>query len=237
MTRRPYEGFWGRNAMAAIVRDLAASRRLSAKQCDRLFKLLSDEFYLLSCSVAATESPEPPIVWTISGSTRNIYRVTLHTDGVLFCNCPDHRSHCQKHRIVCKHVCFVLCRIARIDNPDVFIERRLPQETIATLQVRMTYWRDMYDVLDRELCDRFAALETSHETAATIEARPLESDAECAICFDVLVQEPVIALEHCTSCRNTLHAACIRKWLETQTRCVYCRGPWAASATVLRNLL
>ena len=51
--------------------------------------------------------------------------------------------------------------------------------------------------------------------------KSISEEDECPICYDSLLQGEV---KSCPSCYNSIHADCIRKWLETRSTCVLCRS-------------
>lgn len=83
------------------------------EQQKRFDKLATDEFFFLHASKDAAAD----VVYRVNlvGSTKNIYQAMVHADRTFFCNCPDGKTHAARHGVVCKHVCFLVQRVLRLD--------------------------------------------------------------------------------------------------------------------------
>lgn len=95
---------------------------MNAEQRKRFEKLHTDEFYLLQVSrEPAAAFPDDgaakQIMFRVGivGSTKNVYEALLYTDRSFFCNCPDGKTHAKRHGVQCKHVCFLVQRVLRLD--------------------------------------------------------------------------------------------------------------------------
>jgi len=67
-----------------------------------------------------------------SADTKRIYEVKLfkvgmNEKGSFSCNCPDHRFNSKKKDIVCKHICFLVCKAANILDVAYFQTKQLTQ--------------------------------------------------------------------------------------------------------------
>jgi len=67
------------------------------------------------------------------GDNERIYDVKLYKHGQnekgsFSCNCPDHKFNSKKKDIVCKHICFVVCNVAKIYDIAYFQSKQLTQE-------------------------------------------------------------------------------------------------------------
>lgn len=51
-----------------------------------------------------------PIIFKISGSTKNIYNLEINKLGFISCNCLDMKTHCKKNNCFC----FLLLHILKI---------------------------------------------------------------------------------------------------------------------------
>jgi len=65
--------------------------------------------------------------------TERIYEVKLYKQGMnekgsFSCNCPDHKFNSKKKDIVCKHICFIVCKVANIQDVAYFQSKQLTQE-------------------------------------------------------------------------------------------------------------
>lgn len=186
----------------------------------------SDPLYLLEY-LPATPDNASTATWKISGSTRNVYTITLHpTRHRMFCDCPDMRSHAARHRVVCKHILFVLMKVARFTEANLqsyFGSLVLSPEQEAGIQEAMG--RGVHDrgVVDDMLLERFQKMTVTAVTVKeqALDARPISETDECPICYDVLLNET--RLDHCRACRNSFHDECMKKWMQYKTTCAYCR--------------
>ncbi|CAO4386132.1 unnamed protein product [Caenorhabditis nigoni] len=51
----------------------------------------------------------------------------------------------------------------------------------------------------------------------------LEKENECPLCFASMLPGKVLA---CWNCKNESHESCVRKWLQKQSTCPFCRMKW-----------
>jgi len=71
--------------------------------------------------------------FTVQGAEEKEYKVKLFKQGTnekgsLTCNCPDHTFNSKKKNIVCKHICYVVCKMANIFDVAYFESKQLTQE-------------------------------------------------------------------------------------------------------------
>lgn len=76
----------------------------SVEQQKRLDRMRRDPLYLIDARAS-----DDTLHYRISGSTGNVYDVTIA--HVLDCSCPDASSGARRHRVLCKHCCFVVHRV------------------------------------------------------------------------------------------------------------------------------
>ena len=85
---------------------------MNRQQSARFAKLKTEKFYLLDRKMV-----DNVITMHISGSTQNIYTVTINMErSSIFCDCPDNKTRAKSQGCVCKHCLFVLYRVLRIFN-------------------------------------------------------------------------------------------------------------------------
>ena len=159
---------------------------------------------------------------------RESYEIKWYKDptarGSFWCNCPDHKFNSRKKHIVCKHICFLVCKVARIMDAGFFETQRLTQEQHA-LFLRTIAENTIFS--DRSIV-RQNTVETprtgSQEQRRSIfmECRkPIEPEDSCPICYDDLASTPCL---NCPTCSNNVHRECMEVWLERSITCVYCRS-------------
>ena len=198
-------------------------RRYNDHQARRLSKLEVEEFYLLSYENLTDTKKRG--VFKVSGSTKNVYTVTWYHQNSFFCDCPDQTSYCKKQNCVCKHVCFVLCRVGKIFSKEFFVSKKLTQEHADALGARLTVIDNT--LIDNELAMKFSTMMQAQEVCKTMFKgnKPIDSEEDCPICYDHLRTEGVVkALVSCPCCANWMHQQCMKKWLETKDTCVMCRS-------------
>jgi hypothetical protein len=98
---------------------------VSFAQYKRLIKIVQDEFYLLDMKYE-------DLVFKICGSTKNVYTISFDkSENTLKCNCPDMCSHCITHSCLCKHIVFVLLRVLKYYDVDIYKSLKWNEEKMA----------------------------------------------------------------------------------------------------------
>ena len=107
----------------------------SPQQLNRIHRMWCDPLYLLDYSTPERNKH----VWKVSGSTRNVYTISLFPSCRMFCDCPDMKSHAARQRVVCKHILFVLLRVLGFSRDDPLVWQRayLRSEVRARSRVRV----------------------------------------------------------------------------------------------------
>lgn len=131
------------------------------------------------------------------------------------CSCADHKFNSTKKNIVCKHICFLVCKVAKVLQPYFFETKKLSQEhtnlLISKLDKTSNIWKD-YDLAKitekpdfKNFCKGFFD--------------------DCPICFNELGDEDdVDKLVACPVCHLCLHKECIEVWLEQNKACILCKS-------------
>lgn len=161
---------------------------------DRKQRGLGQRLYLLDA-----EYLDEPAIWkfVVRGSTGTPYNLTIGKSG-LMCNCFD----CKKRSAVCKHLYFVVGRVAR--------SQKLLDEMDGRLNV------DILDKVTPYLVLRFS----KRERTPPKELR----DTTCSICYEDLGE----SVSGCGTCNNGFHKECIDVWIRNRQvpTCPMCRSPW-----------
>lgn len=199
-----------------------------------------DPLYLLDISynVDALE-----MTWSICGSTRNVYSVSLKHER-MWCNCPDMKSHCSMQGVVCKHVVFALWKVGKYREWSYFTTKTVDatgyEFLLNSILERDALFSDC-TIVDVDLVGRFARLGVgSAGTSAPANAgptitddvdlcRPISETDECPICYDALLNST--SLDACHTCKNSVHKECLQKWTAHNRTCVYCRSTWKSLYT------
>jgi len=117
---------------------------MSDQQLRRMNRMLGESHYLLSVALqrsnvvseaADVEDEQQRAQMTtklrfdVSGSTGNVYGVALsrhHNCVSTHCSCPDFENFAARFAVACKHCCFILCRVLRLDLLQQRSLRSLP---------------------------------------------------------------------------------------------------------------
>jgi hypothetical protein len=201
-------------------------------QLKRFSKLDYESFFLLK-----VEKTDSLFTLSISGSTKNIYKVKIYCNSkTMYCNCPDSKSWARDLNVYCKHSCFVLFRVfktifkdkAKICNEKVFNEEQfsIMKEKLTNMSAVGLINYSNTDIVDEELLEKFQNMEKNNFKSEKSEAfKVKKKDEMCPICFVDFSDEENEELIGCPDCKNTLHKECMEKWLSIgNTTCVYCRS-------------
>lgn len=141
---------------------------------------------------------------------RDVYEVKLYNSGKcsLFCNCPYQKFKSSKENTVCKHICFIVTKVAKHFDTEFYDTKILPTDVLNKLVERLETKVDCRKV---EKLD----IKNFQETE-----KPIED--VCPICYDDMSPDHNTIV--CPSCKNHMHEECMTIWLERQTTCVYCRS-------------
>ncbi len=208
----------------------SSQNRVCSQQAKRIDKLRTDPFFLISAGPMTSHSAL--FSYDVSGSTRTRYVIHLKRDGRFTCSCPDHRSHCQTHDVVCKHVIFLLFRVLKVVAWEFFgantLTDRLFQEVERRSQVLVTFRypeiRELASRIQNEQRELFTSDVSRQDIVYDFSVHKDVTDDDCPICYDSLSSKTCVG---CPTCKNTLHKLCIEKWLQASRlqTCVCCRSP------------
>ncbi len=190
----------------------------------------SAQIYLSDYTVSTIDNIEG--VFTVLGSIRRghhreeynvtFYKQHTHPRGTFQCSCPDYTFNSRKKQIVCKHICFIVCRFGSIYSADFFnnSDKQLTQEqhnTILQKAVRFVNretqepYSGRQEQVAQQLQEQFAVSSNSSQV-----------DDVCPICYDNMEHtQPIL---QCPTCSNHIHKECMTVWLERNKSCVLCRS-------------
>lgn len=191
-------------------------------QTQRISKIYEETFYLLDYF-----AEDDGLKLVISGSTGNVYEQFIN--GQFFvCNCPDYVKTCTKRGLFCKHQCFAIIKICKL-LVDIGSYRN---NTIPILTIlRSKLIRDQVN-LDTSIYNSNLA----NIYKNIIDGKPIDEDDvidpfdgkgsrniddDCAICFDALLEGPIVK---CPDCLNAVHEECVIQWIKKNRSCVHCRS-------------
>ena len=226
--------------MEALVR-----HHCSPAQFTRFRKVSREPFYVLEASQASHASH----AFVVSGSTGSPYRMTVSVTagdddaaagavGRIRCSCMDAALNCGRLGVACKHMCFLVSRVFRLDAEAVktYLStlRLRPADlaAIAALGAIRTGRAAAAQAASEDdlLCEAFSSKARVREGDAELPdflavKRPPEPGDDCPVCYCELVAGSG-TLVGCPDCGNGLHAECARRWLahSPAATCVYCRS-------------
>ena len=217
------------------------------QQCRRLYRAKHEPLYLLDYSMSKDNKLNSILEFKICGSTKNIYTITLK-DRRLTCDCPDNFSGCRYNNVICKHSCFVLCKVLKcnesIFNPlksnnnmimnDFYFSNILKE--FSKLKDRIQTQTQNESISKKELIDKYKQIQKEDSNSNSNSNEPYKSifkytgdlsekhnEDTCGICFNILKLNKLMAI--CPTCRNIVHIECMRKWMNMgKDTCVYCRS-------------
>jgi hypothetical protein len=211
----------------------------------RLNKSKIEPLFLLDYKLTSNNNKE----FKICGSTKNIYTVTLYNNHIK-CDCPDNYGGCYYFNIICKHSCFVLCKVLKGDE-SIFEPLRNHNNMIindhymkhilnefSKLNDRIQNQNQNQTISKKDLIEKYKKiqkqeLESNSKTKSNEPYKSIfkytgdlsekhESDV-CGICFNELKLDTLMAM--CPDCHNIVHINCMKKWMNMgKDTCVYCRS-------------
>jgi predicted nucleic acid-binding Zn finger protein len=158
-----------------------------------------------------------------------LYKPLANEKGSFWCSCADMKFNGSKRGTVCKHICFVVCKVGKILCPDYFASKQLTREQfdalVAKLDAESALWHDS---------QLFRTAPPEAVTLASFKGRTREigPDDVCPICYDEF-GDPDSTVS-CPACANYVHTDCVSVWCERKTTCVMCRADvWGRFAALM----
>jgi hypothetical protein len=147
--------------------------------------------------------------------------------ATLSCNCRDFLYRSKQNDTVCKHITFILCKIAGIFDEEYFRtkilaafhteyifnmirNKRLWMNSAVSIKYLNDYFKYNYKEIKGEVKGK-----SDDET---------EDDDICYICYEDLIKEKEHENLSCPECFNKVHEECMKKWLTINKSCVFCRS-------------
>lgn len=190
------------------------------QQLIRIDKVNNDELYLLSKSYDGSK-----FCFDVCGSTKNIYNIKLYNNSkMIFCNCPDARGYAKRNGVICKHSCFILLKVLKLDDISNYFS------TLIFTDEQLSKIKEKYEALslvnnecvNEEYITKYQNIKNKSNDIIINKER----EKECCICYDELVDITNKDFNaQCHHCDNIFHKSCITKWINMgNTNCPYCRG-------------
>ncbi|KAK4039742.1 E3 ubiquitin-protein ligase Zswim2 [Parachaetomium inaequale] len=189
----------------------------------------TQRFYVLSRVRNNDDPSHPEETVELTGSTGNIYTVTVARQPA--CDCPHARDGNQ-----CKHVVYVLARVLRAKFEYVY--------QLALLGAEL---REIFEGAPSPLADNADGGDSGRVGGG--KRKPMEGD--CPICFGEMDAatdddggEPVVWCR--AACGQNVHKGCFETWAATKRRqagggggevtCPYCRSVWEGDEDMVKTI-
>lgn len=155
-----------------------------------------NEENILSVEILGTENKISKI--------REKYTVVINNNKC-YCNCKDFVFRCKRDDIVCKHICFLICKVSNIFDALFFKNKIISDENIK--------------IIVNEL--------NKKKSCINIQFKPKDVDIEenCQICYESFGKNKLVC---CPKCKNCVHEKCMSIWIQKtkSANCIYCRDSW-----------
>ena len=162
------------------------------------------------------------VLGTVRKKKRTEYKIKMFKHGTnevgnFWCSCPSHKYHSIKKDIVCKHICFIVCKVSKILSAEYFATKQLTRSQFNKIKKKGENINNLLN--DTSLCKRLDHNDVTLELFKRI-TRPITEDDLCPICYYEMNENQVLS---CPRCSNNVHKDCMMIWLEKSKTCVYCR--------------
>ena len=149
---------------------------------------------------------------------REAYEVKVfdsETKPTFWCSCADHKFNSAKKNIVCKHICFIVCKVLKILQTYYFDTKKLTSEHLAQLLGKFDTNSDIW-------ADAKLVRKSNKVTLQDFKNFPEHITDTCTFCYDEMtdVDKPISV--SCPLCKHCFHEECMGVWLESQSKCSFC---------------
>ncbi|RDW60802.1 hypothetical protein BP6252_12185 [Coleophoma cylindrospora] len=178
---------------------------------ERLARVRTQRMFLLDRQARTSlEGVTAEEVFTIAGTTGNVYQVTISCQPS--CTCPDAAKGHQ-----CKHIIYVMVNVLKA-----------PEHLCYQLALLTTELAEVF--AQAPSTPQSSSQASPASTTGDGNRKPVEGD--CPIC--VMEFEEGESIVWCkAACGNNIHKQCFEQWARSKpgkTLCVYCRTPWQCDA-------
>ena len=173
----------------------------SQMQSSRLHRMKTQmEKYALSSYTSEKEKITFTLINIKDSKKRKIF---IKNKKDISCMCMDFKIRCKKNKIICKHICYVLNTILKLD-PKIVKNLKiseLGQFELSLGRIKKVLFPE--NKIDRELT---------------------ENDL-CAICFTDFMEDEKTNILGCGKCKGIVHKDCMGCWVKNSVSpgCVYCK--------------
>jgi hypothetical protein len=147
----------------------------------------------------------------VRGSTGKNYDVVLSANKVS-CSCFD----CTQRRRICKHIYFIIGRVAQNKELLVQLGDNLNVNVFA-----------LDPLLSDKINKRIHGKKDDAGHRVDQRSDKVDRDITCSICYE----DTEVHAVACSSCKNVFHNECINIWTSRKPTCPLCRNRWLAHTT------
>lgn len=139
-------------------------------------------------------------------------------DETFTCSCCDFKFNSKKKNTVCKHICFVICKIGKIYDTSFFITKKLNNEHLNILINKLS---DVNIYNDKSIAKK---VQTFNYNSFFNFTDYKENECSCIVCYTEVLQDEIDNNKciSCPKCNQIFHKECMDVWLEEHTKCAYC---------------
>ena len=199
---------------------------MKLQQILRYDKVFNERFFLLS-----KNQNNNKLIFEISGSTSNIYKVQIYESSKkIFCNCPDSKKWAKMYNVACKHICFLLIKVFKLNNNDLeYFYENLVLNDINLYNIVLEYnninFSNNEQYINSDFLEKFKTLDNLKQEIVLKE----DYNKDCCICFDNLENLENIKDTNnniqCKICLIIIHKSCLNKWFNmNNNNCPHCRS-------------
>ncbi len=139
--------------------------------------------------------------------------------GSFWCSCADHKFNSAKKNIVCKHICFIACKVLKILDTGFFETKTLTpsqlEELLNKFNVDSEMWKDKKIV---RTSNKVTIQDFKNFTRPVVDT--------CSFCYDEMTDADIPVSCSCPLCKHCFHEECMGVWLESQTKCSFCSNDY-----------
>ena len=135
--------------------------------------------------------------------------------GTFWCTCADHKFNSGKKNIVCKHICFIVCKVLKILQTYFFDTKRLTPE-------HLTQLLDKFNINSDIWTDVKIVRKSNKITIQDFKFFPIHIEDTCTFCYDDMTDNDKPISVSCPLCKHCFHEECMEIWLESQSKCSFC---------------
>ena len=147
---------------------------------------------------------------------REEYTIKIFRDSPMFwCSCSDHKFNSKKNGTLCKHISFLICKVGKIFDKNIFNNNNLNNVQLNQLLDRLQS-NDINMFKNILVKEKYDNNNFKHFTKTI--------DDNCPICFNEMTESDKDNLSSCPTCCNYIHTECVEIWLERKNTCALCRS-------------